>query len=241
MIQKTSIIAQKPSAGWNTSLELFLGDKRGSGLTVIFIGLTGILLVLLVFLSIADYALYSTKRNQICHGINYAVCAAIQEIDRTKSEEGLASGFDENIGMALVDEIVLDEEQADNAFFSTLKANTGIKREAVSGNTLIVTVSPKATGLDIILRNDTTRIEGSVGSPELLEPAINSAVERLWQDSSPEQDRHVIYVNGNLETNQFQKVPYYMVFIKDYQIDGLFRKRTATFVGFAGAKIERRK
>lgn len=241
MIRKTSITVQSPSAVWNTSHKFFIGSQKGSGLAVVFLGLSAILLILLVFLSIADYALYSTKRNIISDGIDYAVCAAIQEIDRTESEDGLASGFNETTGKMLVEGIVLNEASSDNAFFSTLQINTGISRKTISSNTMIVTVSPNAAGMDYIIRKGQQRLEGSVTSPDQLEPAINNAVKQFWGGTDPEQDNHIIYVNGNLKTNQFKKVPYYMVFVKDYQIDGLFKKRTATFVGLAGAKIERRK
>ena len=241
MIHKTSITVQKPSAVWNTSHKLFLDSQKGSGLTVVFLGLSGILIVLLVFLSIADYALYSTKRNIISRGIDYAVCAAIQEIDRTESKDGPASGFDETMGKMLVDGIVLNEASSDNAFFSTMQMNFGIKRENISDHILIITVSPNTAGLNYIIRKGQQRLEGSVTSPDQLEPAINNVVRQFWEGTDLEQDGHIVNVNGNLKTNQFKKVPYYLVFIKDYQIDGLFKKRTAMFVGFAGAKIERRK
>lgn len=241
MTHKTSIFVQRPNAGWNTSLKQVLACQNGSGLTVVFVGLTGILLVLLVFISIADYALYSAKRNMISRGIDYAVCAAIQEIDSIQSVDGLASGFDEITGKPLVDGIILNETQSDNAFFSTLQVNTGIIEESINGNALIITVMPTVAGLEYLVRKGQQRLEGSVASPVQLETVINHSIEQFWEGTNPEHDSHIIYVNGNIRTNQFKKVPYYMVFIKDYQINGLFRKRTATFVGFAGAKIERRK
>jgi hypothetical protein len=106
---------------------------------------------------------------------------------------------------------------------------------------LIVTISPTITGLEYIFRKGQQRLAGSVATPGELEPVINNAIDQFWDGTIPGQDSHIIYVNGNIKTNQFKKTPYYMVFIKDYQINGLLRKRTATFVGFAGAKIERRK
>lgn len=241
MMHKTSITVQNPNAVLNTSRKLCFDSQKGSGLAVVFLGLSAILLILLVFSSIADYALYSIKRNIISRGIDYAVCAAIQEIDRTESEDGLASGFDETTGKMLVDGIILNEASSDNAFFTTLQINTGINRETISSNTMIVTVSPNTAGMDYIIRKGQQRLEGSVTSPDQLEPIINNGVGQFWGGTDSEENSHIIYVNGNPETNQFKKVPYYMVFIKDYQIDGLFKKRTATFVGLASAKIERRK
>jgi hypothetical protein len=221
------------------SLNTFFNSQKGSGLSVIFIGLTVTLLVLMVFLSIADYALFSSKRNRICQGIDYAVCAAVQEVDGIESEEGLASGFDEATGKMLTDGIVLNEERADNAFFSTLQMNTGIYRKAISENTMIVTVTPEIEGIGYVIRKGQQREEGRMDSPEQLEPAVNNAVRQLWNGVDPEQDDNIVYVNGNLKTNQFKKAPYYLVFIKDYEIDGLMKKRTATFIGFAGANETR--
>ena len=203
--------------------------------------ITIIVLILLVFVSIADYALYSIKRNTISKGIDYAVCAAIQEIDNTDNESGLATGYDETTGKLSVDNIILNEARADNAFYSTLQSNTGISRAAVESDVLLVLANPTDTALDYIIKKDVEREEGSVSSPDNLENVINTKINEYWDASGPSSDRQIIYVNGNLRTNQFKKVPYYIVFIKDYEIDGLFSKRTATFVGFAGAKIERKK
>lgn len=208
---------------------------------IILLGITVMLLILLVFVNIADYALYSTKRNMISKGIDYGVCAAIQEVGGLESEIGLAAGFDEATGKAMTDNIVLNETNADNAFYTTLQSNTGIPRERIKGNTLTVIVNPTDSALDYIIKKDTQRFEGSVSSPSGLEAVINNAINQCWDNTDPLNDRQVIYVNRNLKTNQFKKSPYYIVFIKNYEIDGLFKKRTATFVDFAGAKIERKK
>jgi hypothetical protein len=50
-----------------------------------------------------------------------------------------------------------------------------------------------------------------------------------------------VKVNGNLQANQIKKRPYFIVLIKDLEIDGIFTKRTTTFVSFAGSKVERGK
>jgi len=202
-------------------------------------GIAVILALVIVFASIADYALYSTRRNLIARGIDYAVCAAIQEIDVPASTEGLSEGFDPQTGKVLSDSIMLNESTADSAFFETLEANTGIKRSDIAMDTLIAHICPSDTGINYIIRKDSQRIEGFATSPDKLEAAINNAINVFWDTSIPESDRHTIFVTGNPSTNEFKKVPYFLVFIKDHQINGLFRKRTATFVGFAGAKMER--
>lgn len=206
---------------------------------VIVMGISVILALVIVFASIADYALYSTRRNLIARGIDYAVCAAIQEIDMPASTEGLSEGFDPQTGKVLSDNIMLNESTADSAFFETLEANTGIKRSDIAMDTLIARICPSDTGINYIIWKDSQRIEGFATSPDKLEETINNAINVFWDISIPESDRHTIFVNGNPSTNEFKKVPYFLVFIKDHQINGLFRKRTATFVGFAGAKLER--
>lgn len=239
MIPKICTIVQELNAGWNL-FHSYLAKQKGSGLAVIYVGLTVTLLILLVFLSVADYALYSAKRNAICRGIDYAVCAAVQEIDMVESEDGLASGFDEMTGKALVNDIKINELKSDSAFFSTLKTNIGESWDMVRGQTLIITSSPNISGLDYFIRKGQQHFDGTVSSSEQLQTAINNAINQCWNNYEPLRDSQVIYVNGNPQTNPFKNVPYYMVFIKDFQINGLLKKRTATFVGFAGAKIDRR-
>ena len=241
MTLKTCTIRPKHSAGLSISNSCFLKSNRGGGLAIMFISITIMVLILLVFVNIADYALYSIKRNTISKGIDYAVCAAIQEIDNTESESGLATGYDETTGKLSVDNIVINEARADSAFYSTLQSNTGITRAIVESSVLVVLANPTNTTLEYIIKKGTEREEGSVPSPASLETAINNKINEYWDAPAPSSDRQIIYVNGNVKTNQFKKVPYYIVFIKDYEIDGLFRKRAATFIGFAGAKIERRK
>lgn len=218
-----------------------LKSIKGGGLAITFVSIAVILLVLLIFINAADYALYSHKRSNISKGIDYAVCAAIQEVDCLESESGLAAGYDETTGRVLITDIALNEARADNAFFSTFEANTGISGERIRESILITIVCPTDTGINYIIKKGTQRAEGSAESPQQLESIINNRINEYWNLSDPLSDRHIIFVNGNMNTNEFKAAPYYIVFMKDYQIDGLFRKRTATFVGFAGAKIERRK
>lgn len=206
---------------------------------VIVMGIAVILTLVIGFASIADYALYSTRRSLIARGIDYAVCAAIQEIDISASTEGLSEGFDPQTGKVLSDNIMLNESTADRTFFETLEANTGIKRGDIAMDTLIAYIYPSGNLINYTIKKDSRRVEGFVTSPDKLETAINNTINTFWDTSIPESDRHTIYVNGNPSTNEFKNVPYFLVFIKNHRINGLFRKQTATFVGFAGAKLER--
>lgn len=206
---------------------------------VLLIGISVILVLILVFVNIADYALYSNKRNLIARGIDHSVCAAIQEIDIPSSKTGLSEGYDPETGKILVNDIRLNEETAENAFFSTLQANAGVEKDDIKSNTLVVYVWPSTSGINYLIKKESEKYEGFVSSPDRLEAAINNAIGTLWDANNSEIDRRLIYVNGNPSTNEFRRIPHFLVFIKDYQVDGLFRKRAATFVGFAGAKISR--
>lgn len=241
MIYKTFTTGRKLFAGLNTSNKRvsFTGNT-GGGLAVTFLSLMVMLLILIVVVNAADYALYSLKRNMIGKAIDYSVCAAVQEIDKTKSEEGLSRGYDESTGSILVDGIFIDESAADNAFFSTFQLNTGIRRNAVEEKVLVIIMNPTSSCIEYVIKKDTARTEGSLTNPEQIEGIINAAIFEYCNTSGPENDEQEIYVEGNPETNEFKKRPYYMAFIKNYEIDGLFRKRTATYVGFAGAKVQRK-
>lgn len=188
---------------------------------------------------IVDYSLYSLKRNSIAHAIDYSVNAAIQEIDEAESMDGLALET-HNEGNTSTNNIKLNEQKAANAFFTVFEENCGIKKNVIENYLLYVIVNPTNTGLNYKINKKNTSISGSVIDPTELEAAINSAINLNYSTSDPESDTHTIYIGGNPKTNKFLKRPYFMVFVKDFQINGLFKKRTATFVGFAGAKIERR-
>jgi len=123
---------------------------------------------------------------------------------------------------------------------STFHSNTGISRDIIEKKALIVIVNPADILIDYIIKKDVSRSTGSVDEPGKLESVINSKISEYWDTTDPASDKQVIYVHGNVKTNEFKRVPYYIVFIKDFEIDGLFKKRTATFVGFSASKIERK-
>lgn len=220
-----------------------LKNYKGGAFGTILLTIAIILLVFFIFINAVDYALFTFKRNIIGRGIDYSVSAAVQEIDEEVSAEGLSEGCDEATGIVSVDNISLDEEAADNAFYGTLLANTGIQRASIEGHMLVVTTSASSGYLYYNVRaggpgsSGELSETGSLSNPGELEGKINNAIDGFWGSIGP--DSHIIYVNGNPDTNEFKFRPYYIVIIKNYQIDSLFRKREATFVAFKGAKIER--
>ena len=243
MIQRIYTMSQKPSAGWNTMSKtgwrVLLEDCRGSAFDVVLLGIAISIAAILIFVNSVDFALYSYKRSRISKAIDYGVSAAVQEIDQEKSRDGLAEGFDAHGNISL-ERVYLHEERADNAFFSTFKNNTGIDRSQIQSRILVALVHPTNLGLDCKIKWGTESKEETVRVPTEVEGLLNTRINEFWNPADPEADRHLIYVNGNFKTNPFGKKPYYLVFLKDYPIEGLFRKRTATFVGFKGAKVDRK-
>ena len=63
-----------------------------------FIGISIIAFLLVIFLNIADYSIFTYKRNEISRALDYAVTAAVQQIKTNESIEGLAEGFSDNSG-----------------------------------------------------------------------------------------------------------------------------------------------
>lgn len=213
-------------------------DNRGGAAGATFFSLSAILVLSLLLLSTADYSLYSYKKKCIAGAIDFSVSAAVQENNIELSRYGYSIGMDESAGTLSTDNIFIDENSAENAFFSTLELNAGIKKSEVISNTMIIIVNPVTGSANYIIKNAAKRITGSVSEPAGLEAVINTNTAQFWDAGQP--DKEIVYVNGNPKTNEFKKRPYYMVFIKNYEIDGLFKKRLATFIAFKGANIERK-
>lgn len=214
-------------------------SNKGSGLSTILLSLSGIVIVVLILFNISDYSLYSYRKASISKALDYSVAAAIQETDINSSRVGLANGFDDTTGNINTDNIFINESVADNAFYSTFQNNCGISMATIIPYVMTVIVNPTSIGLNYIIKAPIKRSTGSVLNPSDLEGIINSNINNFYGTSGP--DNNLIYVNGNLKTCQFNKRPYYMVFIKNFEIDGLFKKRNTTFISFKGANIERKK
>lgn len=239
MLQRTYITLQKLNAELNTIIDTFFEENKGGAFSIVIIGIAITVTALLMLVNSIDFAMYSHKRNIISRAVDYAVSAAVQEIDYERSGYGLARGFDGRGNISL-NNTFLHEQRADNAFFSTFESNTGISRDYLKSSMVIAIVNPVDTGVDYIIKTNTGRYTGITEDPAMLEQLLNDRINEYWATEDPEADKHIIFVNGNPSVTGFKKRPYYIVFIRDYRIDGLFRRRTATFVGFKGAKVERK-
>jgi hypothetical protein len=208
-------------------------NNNEGGIAIIYLGLLLSLFFVIMVSIVIDQGLYVTKRNLMKKSIDYAVCAAVAEIDAPKSK-GLEFEFDKT-GNKNTNHIYINEHNALNVYYQILKANININRDQIENNTLCLIVHPEDFAIKYSLYKGNNRIEGEVSNPAELELVINNNLDFTKEKI----DSNVVFVNGNIKTNKFEKRPYFMVFIKDLEIGGLFKNRLLTFVSFKAARIIR--
>jgi len=218
----------------NAELKKIISSNSGGAFSVLVMGLAGIIVLVTVFLSIIDISMYSYKKRVIAAGIDYGVSAAIQEIDAEQSREGLSKAFTSD-GKTSLKGVYLDEGKADRAFASTVTGNLGISMDEISSKMVRVIATPLTDSVYYNIKDKSGQVSGSTVNMENIQNILNTRMG----DINVGADTHTVYVNGNPATNSFEERPYYMVFIRDYEIDGLFTNRKATFVCFKGAKVYR--
>lgn len=218
----------------NAELKRITKNNYGGAMSVIIMGLTGFFIVTLVFIFVADLSVYSYKKRVIGSAIDYAVCAAVQEIDTEKSKAGLARAFSSD-GKVSMTGVYFNEAMADKAFKSTVTGNISIDIGSMEDKTVRIMVTPESDSVyySIKYRNGTET--GHAANMEQIESILNDRMGALGIGVDTEK----VYINGNAASNPFEKRPYYMVFIRNYQIDGLISHRKATFICFKAAKIYR--
>ncbi len=205
---------------------------------VLFIGLAVTFFVLLVFVSAADYAAYTYKRNSVSKAMDYAVTAAVQNINKDKSLEGLSEGFDENTGTRLTDGIEIDIDKAETTFLSVFEGNSSQRQTDIKGNLLICATSVSGEDVDYRIKTSSGEvIAGKVETPYLIEDRINAAAKNCWPDSYEESSR--ISINSNPKSNMIEKGTYLFAYIKGIKITGIFTQRKLALSCFGGAKLER--
>ncbi len=213
-------------------------EQRGGGLGVLFIGLAVTFLVLLVFVNVADYAVYTYKRNAISKAMDYAVTAAVQDIDREKSLEGLAVGFDESTGKRLSDGVEIDIDSAERTFLSVFDSNCNPEQSDIREKLLICATSVSGEEVNYKIKTPAGGVsDGMVNEPYLIEDRINSAAEGSWPDSDVDSGK--ISINGNPKTNMIERGTYVFAYIKGIKITGIFTERKLTLSCFGGAKLDR--
>ncbi|PYG89141.1 hypothetical protein LY28_00964 [Ruminiclostridium sufflavum DSM 19573] len=214
-----------------------LDSKTGGGFGVIFIGLGATFLAFIILINIADYSLFTYKRNLVSKAMDYAVNAAVQEVDLNESSAGLAEGFYENTGNKRMDGIKINMAKARKIFLSTFYQNCNLTEYKIDSDLLLCTTYAFNKKLNYTITAGDEQIGlGSIESPELLENKINQAISSYWI-ASEENSR--VYINGNPKTNMIEKGTYLFAFIKDINIKGIYSKRSICLSSFAGAKADR--
>lgn len=215
----------------------FRERQSGGSFAVVFIGLGSIFLALLVLVNIADYSILTYKRNTISKAMDYAVNAAVQEIDINQSKEGLSNGFSEVTGCNHLEGVKINTDKAQKTFITAFYENYNTSNFSVYGNLLLCATHAEGQKLSYEIKTDNGQItKGSVACPELMENTINQAI----RDYSAYADKaSLIYINGNEKTNMIENGTYLFAFIKDIKIKGLYSQRTTCLLSFAGAKVDR--
>lgn len=211
-------------------------SESGGGLGTIFIGLAVVFITFIVFINIADYSLFTYKRNAISKAMDYAVTSGVQQINTAKSLEGVANGFSENTGGNLVEGVEIDIDMATKTFLDVFYSNYKSDDFSIDDNLLVCATSSMNENLKYTIKANNQQREGELDDPILMEDVINNAINQHWPDS---EDSSQIYINGNSKTNMIDCGTYLFAFIKNIKIKGLFSEREISLSSFAGAKLER--
>lgn len=213
--------------------------EAGNGLGIVFIGLAAILVAFAILINIADYSILTYKRNTISKAMDYAVNAAVQELNINQSIMGLADGFAEDTGNRSLDGVKIDIDKAQKAFLSIFYINSNSSDFCIDEKLLLCATHTIEQNMKYIIKAGNGQInEGNLENPDLLESRINQAINQYWTHS---KDTSLVYINGNEKTNDIQKGVYLFAFIKDIRIKGLYSQRTTSLSSFAGARVERHK
>jgi hypothetical protein len=211
--------------------------KAGGGLGILFIFLGATLLAFIILINISDYSILTYKRNAISKAMDYAINAAVQELNINQSIMGLADGFAEATGNRSVDGVKIDIDRAQNTFLTVFYENYNSSDFSIDAKLLLCATHTIEQNLKYVIKAGNVQItEGSVETPELLENRINHAINNYRTNS---EDASQVYINGNEKTNILENGVYLFAFIKDIKIQGLYSQRTTSLSSFAGAKIER--
>jgi hypothetical protein len=202
----------------------------------VYFMIVAICVLALIFVMVADYGLFSHKRMRIASAIDKASSAAIMEMD---SDDALIDSIgreSNDAGLSvLMTNLKMDMSRAESVFWAVFESNTGIQRNSAIPYAAFVLTYHDGASLRYVIKKESATVSGSA-SPNALETVINSFIAANYS-SNP--DASLIRVNGNPKTEQFKSKPMFLVFLKNWRINGLFSKNNATFVSFKGSKAER--
>ena len=169
--------------------------------------------------------------------MNYAVTAAVQQIDQNQSSAGISKGFAEDTGQKLTDDIQININMAEDTFLNIFYENLMLDNINIDNSLLVCATSANAGELKYTMKSVSGLIsEGYLDNPVLVEEKINQAIDEYWPEAGEDTE---IYINGNPKSNAIEKGTYFFAFIKNVKLTGLYTQRNISLSSFAGAKVER--
>jgi Flp pilus assembly protein TadG len=214
----------------------FIKNEAGSGMGTLFTGLAVILMISAIFLNLADYSIYTYKRNEISKALDYAVTAASQQIDTSRSIDGISNGFSDATGTKLLDNVQINIDEAAKTFLTVFYNNFKVSDFNINNNLLLCTTVSDNGKLKFTIKvENRPLVQGELNDSLQLEGKINKVLLECWPDSGAGE----IYVDGNPKTNNFEKGTYILAVLKDLEVKGLFSDRKISLTSFAGAKLIR--
>ncbi len=215
----------------------FIKNETGGGMGTLFIGLAAMLLIVVILLNLADYSIYTYKRNEISKALDYAVTAASQQVNPIKSADGIAEGFSDATGKKLIEDVEINIDEAEKIFLSVFYNNIKALDLNINNNLLLCTTFSSNAKLKYTIKVlNQPLIQGELGDPQLLESRVNKVLLECWPYSGDGE----IYVNNNAKTNNFENGTYTLAVLKDLEVTGLLSHRKISLTSFAGAKLVRR-
>lgn len=203
----------------------------------LFISLAIVALLASIFINIVDYSVYTYKRNAVCKAMDYAVSAAVQQIDEEQSREGLASGFSETTGKKVLQDIVIDTNKAEEIFTVFFRKNSLPDEIASSDTMLLCTTYVQEDQMHYTIKAKGIIVsQGVVTQPSAVQEQINEAINSCWPGTLSSSK---VAINGNSKTNMLENGTYLFVFLNNIKISGVYSKRYIDLSGLAGAKVER--
>ena len=154
--------------------------------------------------------------------MDYAVTAAVQQIDKSQSIEGVSNGFTEETGERILEDVKININMANKTFINVFYANYKLDNLRIDNNLLVCATSTENGILRLTIKaKSDSEYEGNIENNILLEERINQAIDQVWPSAD---DNSQVYIAGNPKTNMIEKGTYLFAFLKDIKIKVFTRK-----------------
>lgn len=219
-------------------MNMFL--KRDGFVSIVVLLLASVIILMLMLINILNYSVFSYSTMLVGRALDYAVCAAVQEIDIPLSMQGISDAFDESSGMLRTGNMFFDNTKAEKVFYRVLKDNSGLEQEGLEQSLTLVSTCPMIDiygelAIKYFIKRENSIVEGVLYNVDELESTINDELRYGSIDKA-----RLISVNGNPKTNEFSIRPYYIAIVKDFEVKGVISPQKVTYVAFRAGRINRR-